>query len=422
MRILYDNAADRATVTASTTAGTLVAANLKTDIKSSVWRSTAIPAAITLIWDDAEVCNAAILPFCNLTATATLRARGYTNAADPSPAIDTGALPGCAYAPFGMWDWGVDALGVNAYSYGNGTYALTWDGSTLGIVGDVSGTSNISITGNARFRGAYAGSQATAAVYANETDAADTGVFGRANSTNAAIRGYQAHTSDGAGVVGVAVGGIGVSGVTGSASKAGVRGNNTGGGPSIECVTTFKWGGYTWSAPSGSGTVALLANGTWGNPNAAYAATAGETRNDASGASLWCGANQAIMQADGNFVVYNSGVPVGSSSGGFPSDERLKWCVEPTAVDALELLGRLNVVNFRWLPGTPQHAQRGNQIETGLIAQAVREQIPTLVTAYGSGESETLLLNKTEIVPLLIKAVQELSGQIHSLRQKIRAD
>ena len=314
------------------------------------------------------------------------------------------------------------ASGTYRFSIGNGTYALTWDGSTLGIVGDVSGTSNISITGNARFRGAYAGSQATAAVYANETDAADTGVFGRANSTDAAIRGYQAHTSDGAGVVGVAVGGIGVSGVTGSASKAGVRGNNTGGGPSIECVTTFKWGGYTWSAPSGSGTVALLANGTWGNPNAAYAATAGETRNDASGASLWCGANHAIMQADGNFVVYNSGVPVGSSSGGFPSDERLKWCVEPTAVDALELLGRLNVVDFRWLPGTPQHAQRGNQIETGLIAQAVREQIPTLVTAYGSGESETLLLNKTEIVPLLIKAVQELSGQIHSLRQKIRAD
>jgi len=137
MRILYDNAADRATVTASTTAGTLVAANLKTDIKSSVWRSTAIPAAITLIWDDPEVCNAVVLPFCNLTSTATIRARGYTNASDPSPAIDTGALPACAYAPLGMWDWGIDALGVNAYSYGGGTYALTWDGSTLGIVGDV---------------------------------------------------------------------------------------------------------------------------------------------------------------------------------------------------------------------------------------------------------------------------------------------
>jgi len=130
MRILYDNAADRATVTASTTAGTLAAANLLTDIKSSVWRSTAIPAAITLVWTDPEVCNMAALPFCNLTSTATIRARGYTNAADASPAIDTGALPACAYAPLGMWEWGMDALGVNAYSYGGGTYGRVYFAAT----------------------------------------------------------------------------------------------------------------------------------------------------------------------------------------------------------------------------------------------------------------------------------------------------
>lgn len=123
MRILYDNAADRATVTASTTAGTLAAANLLTDIKSAVWRSTAAPAALTLAWDAPEPCNMVAIPFCNLKSTATLRVRGYTLPGDASPVLDTGALPCCAYAPLGMWAWGVDALGVNAFSYGGGTYA-----------------------------------------------------------------------------------------------------------------------------------------------------------------------------------------------------------------------------------------------------------------------------------------------------------
>jgi hypothetical protein len=313
------------------------------------------------------------------------------------------------------------ASGTYRFSIGNGSYALTWDGSTLGIVGDISGTSNINITGAARFGGATTFSGLSAAVLANHTAGALTGVLAYGGG-DAAVRGQGETTSHG--VIGSsdAASKAGVFGSSNSASGFGVIGENNNGGPAVFCDGPLQWGSYVWSIPGGSSQLALLANGTWGNPHAAYSATAGETRNNASGASLWCGAHQAVLQTDGNFVVYNSGVPTGSSNGGFPSDARLKQDIAPTAIDALDVLARLQVVDFRWRAGTPMHAQRGDLLETGLIAQAVREQIPTLVTAYGSGGSETLLLNKTEIVPLLIKAVQELSGEINSLRQKIRAE
>ena len=75
MRILYDNAADRATVTASSTAGALVAANLLTDRKSEVWRATGSTASIYAVWPSGATMQAVALPFCNLSPTAMLRVR-----------------------------------------------------------------------------------------------------------------------------------------------------------------------------------------------------------------------------------------------------------------------------------------------------------------------------------------------------------
>ena len=75
MRIVYDNAADRATVTASSTAGALVVANLLTDRKSDVWRATGPAASIYAAWPAAEAIQAVALPFCNLSPAATMRVR-----------------------------------------------------------------------------------------------------------------------------------------------------------------------------------------------------------------------------------------------------------------------------------------------------------------------------------------------------------
>ena len=127
MRIIYNNVADTAaSVAASTTAGSLVAANLLTDIKTEVHRSTAKTVTFTFTWSAAVIANAAALPFCSLTSTATARVKCYAEVADASPAVDSGSVLCCGYAALGVFDWGAAPLGVNAFSYGGGTYARVY--------------------------------------------------------------------------------------------------------------------------------------------------------------------------------------------------------------------------------------------------------------------------------------------------------
>ena len=129
LRVGYDNAADRGTLAASSTAGALAAANLRTQMKAQVWRATGTSATLTLTWALPENIACVVLPFCNLTSTATMRVRGYTLAADIDPAFDTGARPACPYAPLGPFGWGTQPPGCNAFAFGGGTYAVAWFGS-----------------------------------------------------------------------------------------------------------------------------------------------------------------------------------------------------------------------------------------------------------------------------------------------------
>ncbi|RAR51691.1 hypothetical protein C7401_13651 [Paraburkholderia unamae] len=126
LRVVYDNAADRATLGASSTAGALPVTNLRTQLKSQVWRATGTSATITATWPTPELVACVVLPFCNLTSTATMRVRGYALAGDTVPAFDTGARPACPYAPLGLFGWGTQSLGCNAFAFGGGTYAVAW--------------------------------------------------------------------------------------------------------------------------------------------------------------------------------------------------------------------------------------------------------------------------------------------------------
>ena len=126
LRIIYDNAADRAALTASSQAGALGPANLQRERKSAVLRSVGTALTIVATWPTPEIIGGVALPFCNLTPTATIRVRGYVEPGDAAPDFDTGAVPACEYAALGMWDWGALQLGVNAFSYGGGTYARCW--------------------------------------------------------------------------------------------------------------------------------------------------------------------------------------------------------------------------------------------------------------------------------------------------------
>lgn len=127
LRIIYDNVVDltTTTITASTTGGSTSTANLKKDTKSLVWRSASgsTQATITVTLATPTIIGGVALPFCNLTSTATIRVYGYSGA---TLKFDTGNVYACPYQQLGLWNWGSLPLGVNAYSYGGGTYGRCW--------------------------------------------------------------------------------------------------------------------------------------------------------------------------------------------------------------------------------------------------------------------------------------------------------
>jgi hypothetical protein len=131
LRIIYDNVADSAALTASSVASGLPVTNLQREQKGLVWRSTSTTATITATWSAAQTLQAVALPFCNLTPTATIRVQVYANIADTMPVRDTGPQPAGAYIPDDIWG-GNPSLSVNSYSFGGGTYARLWFGRSIG--------------------------------------------------------------------------------------------------------------------------------------------------------------------------------------------------------------------------------------------------------------------------------------------------
>lgn len=75
LRIIGDNAADRATLSASSTNGALVVTNLQSDKKSNVWQATTTSARLGATWTAPEAIQGVAAPFCNWSPTATWRKR-----------------------------------------------------------------------------------------------------------------------------------------------------------------------------------------------------------------------------------------------------------------------------------------------------------------------------------------------------------
>lgn len=125
LRLIHDNAADRATVTASSTAGALVAANMLTDLKGQVHRSTGTSVTYTLSWAAFETVAGVALPACNLTADATIRVRGYDAAAGGVLVVDSGVRFACPGPTLDLWDW-TQPLNSNAFAFGGAAKTAVW--------------------------------------------------------------------------------------------------------------------------------------------------------------------------------------------------------------------------------------------------------------------------------------------------------
>ncbi|WP_354675351.1 hypothetical protein [Cupriavidus alkaliphilus] len=125
LRIVHDNAADRAVIVASSTAGGLVAANLQNDTLGLVHRSAGTSVTYTLTWPELETVGCVALPGCNLSPSAEIRVQVFDAAAGGELLVDTGWRYACPGAMLGAWDWS-QPLSVNAASSSGLSKASIW--------------------------------------------------------------------------------------------------------------------------------------------------------------------------------------------------------------------------------------------------------------------------------------------------------
>ena len=116
-RVLYDNAADRATLSVANTAAGLGAANLLTDLKGEVCRVLSGTAQIVMTWGQLETVGVVVFPTSNLSAESTIRVRAYLDSVGTTLLSDTGVVFAAPANNVDMWDW-TGTLNVNAFSDG----------------------------------------------------------------------------------------------------------------------------------------------------------------------------------------------------------------------------------------------------------------------------------------------------------------
>ena len=97
------------------------------------------------------------------------------------------------------------------------------------------------------------------------------------------------------------------------------------------------------------------------------------------------------------------------------SDKRFKTNIKPTKVKAVDLLNKIEMVEFNW--------KKDNKFEKiGAIAQQVQSVEQSLVVKDMDSkqtQSDYLRISYYDTIPYLIKAIQELSQQNNELKNKL---
>ena len=93
------------------------------------------------------------------------------------------------------------------------------------------------------------------------------------------------------------------------------------------------------------------------------------------------------------------------------SDMRLKKNIQPLQY-GISTLMKLNPVSYRW------KKMDDSRTRLGLIAQEVKQSVPEVVT--GDENKEMLGMNYAELVPVLIKAIQEQQMKLAELKSRLK--
>lgn len=143
IRFVYDNAADRATVSASSTAGALVAANMQNDFKGQVHRSVGTSVTYNLTWATFQAVGCVALPAVNLSSTSQIRARYYSDTGMTTLLGDTGTVYACPGFALDLWDWSLP-INANAFAFGGASKTALWftPASVKGVKIDITDPDN----------------------------------------------------------------------------------------------------------------------------------------------------------------------------------------------------------------------------------------------------------------------------------------
>ncbi len=124
MRLIYSNEIDSATITASTTAGSLVASNMQNEYKGKVHRSTGTSVTYTCTWGTTKTVGGVALPATNLTGSATIRVRLYDQTGTRLLS-DSGTVYACPGNNIELWNWNMP-LNANAFIFGGASKSVVW--------------------------------------------------------------------------------------------------------------------------------------------------------------------------------------------------------------------------------------------------------------------------------------------------------
>ena len=116
-----------------------------------------------------------------------------------------------------------------------------------------------------------------------------------------------------------------------------------------------------------------------------------------------------------SYITYTTSSPYAAFSAG--SDKRIKRDIAPTKVEGLKTLNKLELSEFRWSKDGPT----GNLNKIGFIAQNCEEAYPEMVSEVEEEEYDfdVKTVAPAALIPVLVKAIQELSNNNQELATRI---
>jgi hypothetical protein len=360
--------------------------------------------------------------------------------------------------------------GAYKFSIGSSTNNLTWNGSTLNVLGNITGSSNIDIDGSANFDGTTSTTSPIGGLYpllystivANNVngnscfygttnnsggaDGAPYAIWGRNTSTSSTSGGVFGSSAGGTGVIGSGTGGTGYGGFfsatvgTQGLYASGIqlpqsgelRWRTSGGGLGAYAYTDGNDALYLISGASGSG-----------NPKAVLFGTKATARARVEDTFLRPEVDNSMTLGAASFRFVDVYAVSGSVN---TSDEREKNILGDNPL-GLNFINKLQTIQYKWkvaqaavkenvfddegnLTGEREiePAREGVRTFHGLSAQQVKATLDQLgvdsfagwVLADKDDADSTQGLRYSEFIAPLIKAVQELSQKVADLEARLK--